>query len=53
MAQDSLSDAEIGLVRWFRNLPQRTRDAIMFFLETGDTTYLLYEFTHHPLQVAA
>lgn len=47
MALDSLTAAEIGLVRWYRSLPQRTRDAITYFLETGDVTLLSYEFSRH------
>lgn len=52
MAQDSLSAAEIGLIRWYRSLDQRTRKAIDIYLLTGDTSLLTYHFTHH-LDLAA
>ena len=42
----TLTPADVGMVRWFRSLPQRTREAILLFFATGDTSLLRYEFNH-------
>ncbi len=48
-----LTIAEIGLIRWYRSLDNRIRQAIDLWLLTGDTTLITLHFTHHPFQVAA
>lgn len=48
-----MTQAEVGLIRWYRGLDQRIRQAFHMYLLTGDATMLTFHFTHHPYQVAA
>lgn len=50
---DKLSVQEIGLIRWYRGLDDRIKQAINIWLLTGDKTLLEYSVTHHRHQVAA
>ena len=45
--------AEIGLIRWYRGLDQRIRQAFDIYLLTGDATLLTFQVTHHLFQIAA
>lgn len=49
----ALSEAEIGAVRWFRSLNQRTQNAIYIWLISGDASMIISEFTRHHRLAAA
>lgn len=47
-----MTPVEVGLIRWYRGLDQRIKQALHLWLLTGDSTLLKYEFTHHRLAAA-
>jgi hypothetical protein len=53
MALDSLTAAETGLIRWYRSLDMQIRQAVDFWLLTGDTSLLTLHFTHQHHLAAA
>lgn len=45
--------AEIGLIRWYRSLDNRMREAIQFWILTGNAELLIFEVTLRHRQIAA
>jgi hypothetical protein len=48
-----LSVAEIGLIRWYRGLYKRMRQALEMWLLTGYVSLMAYQITHQYHQAAA
>jgi hypothetical protein len=52
MNAEDCTAAEVGLVRWLRTLPPRTKQAIHLWLFMGDMSLLYFELTHSHLKAA-
>lgn len=47
MNSHTITPAEIGLIRWYRDLPTPIKNAIHLWLLTGDSSLIAYEFSRH------